>query len=138
MINMDTATGTQKSAEDIAVEILRLLHQWKPNQSQILTASQNAIVPVESAPGVVAYDCRLDQMTGLVPLAKAAAPIIDATAPAAVVLTSTTAGAAITYSLDGDYPSVPYAAPFDGSGQFIRAVASAAGLAASNISEKQL
>lgn len=138
MINMDAATGTKKSAEDIATEILRLLHQWKPNQSQILTAASNAIVPVEAAPGVVAYDCRLDQMTGLVPLAKAAAPVIDATVPAAVVLTSTTIGATFVYSIDGSYPSLPYAGPFNGAGFFVRAVALGPGLAASNISEKQL
>jgi hypothetical protein len=138
IVNMDSARGTQKSAEDVACEVLRLLHQWKPNPSQILTAAANAIVPVEAAPGVVAYDCRLDQMTGLVPLVKAAAPVIDATTPTAVALTSATPGAAILYSLAGEYPATPYAAPFDGTGLLVRAVASAPGLAASNISEKQL
>jgi len=138
IVNMDPATGTLKSAEDIATEVLRLLHQWKPNPSQILTASANAIVPVEGAPGIVAYDCRLDQMTGLVPLAKAAAPVIDGTDPGAVVLTSTTPGATFVYSLDGSYPSVAYAAPFNGLASLVRAVAVAGGMAASNISEKQL
>lgn len=138
MINMDPANGTLKSAEDIATEVLRLLHQWKPNPSQILTASANAIVPVEAAPGVVAYDCRLDQMTGLVPLAKAATPVIDATAPAAVVLTSSSVGATFVYSIDGSYPSLPYVGPFNGVGSLVRAVAMAGGVSASNISEKQL
>jgi hypothetical protein len=138
MVNMDLATGTLKSAEEIATEVLRLLHQWKPNPSQILTAAQNAIIPVEVDSNTVAYECRLEQMTGLIPLAKAAAPVIDVGSPTAVVMTSTSPSATILYSLDGSYPSIEFTGPFDGTGAQIRALAQSAGLADSNISEKQL
>lgn len=142
LVNMG-ATGTLKSAESIALEVLRLLHHFRSG-GQVWYADQSALTPnLEFAPKVT-YDVTLRRKLVLGTRAKSTMPMLtpDAGAAPQSVTIEAAPGAAIYYSLDGSYPapgaegSALYAAPVDvAAAATLRAVAYEAGKAASNVVE---
>jgi hypothetical protein len=109
MVNMDTANGSLKPAEEIALEVLQQFHQWKPNPAFILVAGSPAIAPQADDDNRVTYDCIFTQLTGLAKPVKAAAPtLVNALG---FVTITTAVGDSAYYSLDGSYPSTLYSVP---------------------------
>ncbi len=102
-LNMSPA-GTRKSAEEIALYALGLLHQCSLNGRQVLTAEAHTLTPsLDFAPRLT-YDLRLRQLGALPQPVRCAAPVIALSGDTAT-LTCATAGAAIYYTTDGSYPS---------------------------------
>jgi len=135
MVNMSSARGTLKPAEEISLEVLQQLHHFKPNPSFILVAGQPAIVPVTDAPDLVIYDVTLTQLTGLEKPLKAAAPVITQSLGTMVITVGVSESA--LYSLNGSYPSSPYTVPVVvTAGTQARALALRTGYQSSDISTK--
>lgn len=112
MVNMDTANGSMKPAEEIALEVLQQFHQWKPNPSFILVAGSPAITPQADEDNRVTYDCIFTQLTGLAKPLKAAAPTLIVTIPLlGLVEIVPGANQTASYSIDGSYPTEPYTVP---------------------------
>lgn len=137
------AQGTLKSAESIALEVLRLLHHFRSG-GQVWYADNQALTPnLEFAPKVT-YDVTFRRKLVLGTRPKAAMPMLtpeDGAAPQTVTIEAA-AGAAIYYTLDGSYPapgapgSTLYTAPVEvAAATIVRAVAYETGKAASNCAE---
>jgi hypothetical protein len=134
MVNMDTANGSLKPAEEIALEVLQQFHQWKPNPSFILVAGSPAITPQADEDNRVTYDCIFTQLTGLAKPIKAAAPVITQSLGFGTV--TVPVGDSAYYSLDGSYPTTLYTAPFAViSGQLVRSFARRANAQDSDLSQ---
>lgn len=138
----DGSTGTKLDVEAIAIELLQLFDQTTLGYGSVLQSGQDALVPNDSFDGLVGYQVNLGLPLGLVKKERVAVPTISATAttaPATVTLTCATAGAAIRYSVDDSYPTLPYTAPFvQSTAATIRAAAEKAGLQQSNIRQLTL
>lgn len=137
------AKGTLKSAEQIAIEVARLLHLFQSG-GQVWRADTGALTPsLEFAPKIT-YDVNFRRRLPLAPRTKAALPLITPDEGATPVEASIAAapGAAIYYTLDGSLPapgaagSTLYSAPVAvASAALLRAVAYETGKAASNVAE---
>lgn len=137
------ATGTLKSAEQIAIEVARLLHLFQTG-GQVWRSATAALTPnLEFAPKIT-YDVNFRRRLPLAARAKSALPLITPDAGAAPVEVAIEAapGAAIYYTLDGSLPapgaagSTLYAGPVAvGAAALLRAVAYEATKAASNVAE---
>lgn len=140
-LNM-SAIGTGKSCEEIAIEVLRLLHGVNLSglrgvrQRQYLTASRPALTPNLQFDPLITYDAQLEVEHQLTPVRRADAPRIGIAGATVTIL----GGSSIYYTLDGSYPwsgnpaAALYAGPFSAPppGTTIRAVAYRAGLSASD------
>lgn len=138
--NMNTSgVGTGSSAEEIAMNVLQLLHQWSPGKGAILTANGQAIRPADEGDGKVAYDVILSRNAGNDPVSRAVAPTIS---NAGGTITLTVPTGSIYYTTDGSYPSSSdtlYSTPFAPAAQsLVRCVTYRSGFQPSNISELQL
>jgi len=118
LLNMG-ADGTQKSAEDIGLEVLQAIHHFIPHGiSQMLIADKDALTPSLEFPPKITYDAKFATFHALPRPAKVATPEINGSIPSAVVITCATAAATIYYTLDGSYPrngnpaAVLYSVPF--------------------------
>lgn len=138
-INMSSA-GTGKSAEDLALKILNLIHHtFFQDLGTTVIADANALEALAEDHGRIGYDVQFRCPIGLSRPTKCAIPQITGTA-AAVTITSATASASIYYTTDGTYPwsgndtAHLYSAPFAvTSGQTVRAVATKTNYTASDL-----
>jgi hypothetical protein len=132
------AQGTLKSAESIALEVLRLLHHFRSG-GQTWYADNQALTPnLEFAPKVT-YDVTFRRKLALSTRAKSTAPLLTPGGDYIVVIQAA-AGAAIYYTVDGSYPAPGAAGSTLYSGPVnllppatLRAVAYETGKAASNV-----
>ncbi len=140
VINMG-ATGTGKSAEDVALAVIGALHQCVM-ENLVITAAKDVLKPQPDGllSGKVVYDCLFSRRLPLAPKAKTAQVAITASGvlpDIGVALACATEGAAIYYTTDGSYPTpaagIPYA-PFTVTAACkVRAAAYLAGLSGSNL-----
>lgn len=123
VLNMGVS-GTHKSAEEIALEVCRALHQWCPNGvcSQ-LVCTRDAVKWNERYvdQGLWTYDVEVEATFSIEPPRQVTPPLIaiDGEWPqATATITCATDGATILYTLDGSLPyelnphAVTYAGPF--------------------------
>jgi hypothetical protein len=118
-LNRD-AGGTNKSAEEIALRVLHLLHHFTAlGRVGTLYAAKNAATPFAELDGIVGYDCQLSTMAGLPFADKVQTPgiaVAGVLPDVSVTITCGTAGASVFYTLDESYPRNPgatlYTAPF--------------------------
>lgn len=142
MENMNAATGTLAPAEEVCLEVLQLIHQFKPNRSFTLVAASPAMVPTDDGGAMrIVYDVRFEQLTGLARPVKCAIPEIvrGASGFPTTVTVNTTGGASARYSLDGSYPTLVYASPLDiASACTFRALSSLAGSQESDVVDLEI
>jgi hypothetical protein len=119
-LNMNASTGTLRSAEEIAIRALGLLHLWRIVNIGTIYSSTEAIRKSTAEAGIVAYDVSMRIQLGYDTLAATGNPVISGTSTA-VTLTNASgfSGSTIYYSKDGEsYPgpdqenSFTYSAPF--------------------------
>jgi hypothetical protein len=149
IVNMG-ATGTQKTAEEVATTILTELHQLRIGEVGTLVAGGNyqgagAITPrldPDDTSGQVIYDVKLELRVSAAPPARVGHVSISGTA-GSVTLSTPTGGATIYYTTNGTFPSSDntaatlYAAPFAvPSGTTIEAAAYKTGLSQSQVNAK--
>ncbi len=139
IINMGPK-GTQKSAEEIALKVLSLLHHFNPGKGNVIVAAADALTPSSAADPKITIDVKFIQTSGVQPEVKVVTPQLTsapAVSPAVgvdVTITCATDGASLFYSIDGSYPSLPYTAPVNvAASAIVRAVASKSGLQQSDI-----
>jgi hypothetical protein len=143
---MEASSGTLRSAEQIALDVLHALHHFDPGTSgSPLYADKKAIEPNTDFPGKIVYDCFIRTRLGLDPAAKVAPVKIDVypiAAPATVGMSCATPGAEIRYTLDGSYPgptATLYTAPFtQATAATVRAAAYLAGKQGSDINQIEI
>lgn len=148
LINMG-ASGTQLSAEQIAINILSALHQWDTGSSgSPLYADKKAGEPNNEYPGKVVYDCMIKTKHGIDPEIKVEPVSIawnSALPEARVTMSCIRPGAAIWYTLDGSFPSsgntsaTLYQGSFNlASAATVRAAAYLAGMHGSDITQLEI
>lgn len=146
LVNMGAANGTLKSAEDIALNVLNLLHHFVIGDfGMALVATGEALRSLGiDDNGRIAYDCFLTMKLGLSKPNKVITPAISGTA-GAVIISTLTPGATILYTTDGTYPwsgnagVLTYSAPFSvASGTVVRSVATKTALQASDLAAKTM
>lgn len=111
--------GAMLTAEETARAVRRTLHQFAIEGKLLLYQDKHAIVPLKdlSYPGCLGYRVNLRGRMAESPHSKCVVPSI-AEAGGFVTLTTTDAGAAIYYTVDGSFPgpsntaALTYAAPF--------------------------
>lgn len=127
--------GTQKSAEDIADNVVRLLHLFNPGKGNVVYGAPDLMTPTAEFDPRVTIDCRFLQQ-GAMGGREKVQPVTLTAAGYQVTLTTATSGASLYYSTDGAYPATLYTAPFTvAAGTTVRAVATKTGLDASNVRE---
>lgn len=136
-LNM-SGDGTGKSAENIALVALSLLHQFS-NGFNTLLAAREALTPSLEFEPRITYDVNFEMRVSRGQIERVS-PVTISFAGGQVSLLSNTSGASIYYTLDGSFPgpdktlySAPFAAP--ASGTLVRTAAYKTGLAGSNVSE---
>lgn len=116
IINMGTG-GTGKSAEELALRVMQLGHQFYAGAGATLYGKDIAPLPATDGTTTLGLDVTFSLKSGAAAYAKAAAPLIAAsqpTAPATITLT-VPPGATCFYTTDGSYPTAAataYTAPF--------------------------
>ena len=115
-INQDPNTGTNIAAAELAEKICALLHHFQPDSATGPVVAQKPAIALANDPNHLSYDCHFRTSGGLTAaLPQVAEPGIAANS-GVYALSSTTAGAAIFYTLDGSNPSprngTLYTAPF--------------------------
>lgn len=127
--------GTQKSAEDIADNVVRLLHLFNPGKGNVVHGAPDLMTPSAEFEPRVTIDCRFLQKAAMGGTEKVQ-PVTLTAAGYEITLTTATSSATLYYSTDGSYPTTLYSAPFTvAPGTTIRAVGTKSGLDASNVRE---
>jgi hypothetical protein len=134
------ASGTQKSAEDIALKVLAALHHFHlEGVCQVLTAAKDAITPSREFLPKLTYDVTVRASLPQEEPPRVLLPEISEAAMQ-VTLTPITPGSAIYYTLDGSFPwsgnsnAVLYSTPFTvQSGAQVRWAAYKAGMHGSDV-----
>lgn len=117
LLNMSAASGTLQSAEEVAMRIVEIGHQFFMRDTAEFIAGKQALEPAEFEKGHIAYRVRFSFLHAPTPAARVAVPAI-AEAAGTLTLTCATAGAAIFYTTDDSFPglgnsrAVPYTDPF--------------------------
>lgn len=120
VINMGP-TGTGKSAEEVALNLLSLCHHFNPGNGSTVVAANDAVTPSDAFDPKITLDVKFTIESGLAPCAKVSAPTIAPKSGAhsqLVTMTCATPGAVIRYTIDGSSPvsanpaAVIYTAPF--------------------------
>lgn len=141
-------SGTQRSAEEVADQVLSLLHLFNVQNLGILFSRGDRVIePTDEVPGHVAYRVTLTMRRARSLLARTGNPIITGT-PTGVTIDNAAgfSGSAIYYTVDGQsYPgldqphSFAYSGPFQvASGATVRSVAYQAGCTGSDVVEKTI
>lgn len=100
----DGENGTGKSSEQIAANVLNLLHRYIPfHLGWVMMADRRPVRPERAQDGVVSYLVVTRMTAALGRTAKVSAPQVMQ-AGAEVSLSTASAGAALYYTLDGTYP----------------------------------
>jgi hypothetical protein len=139
IINMGTG-GTGKSAEELAMRVMQLGHQFNAGQGATLYGKDINPLPATEGTTTLGLDVTFSLKSGAAAYAKAAAPLITSTAPTTTgVITFTVPEDAICYyTVDGSYPtadSIEYEDPFTPTDPCqIRAISLIEGKQQSNIS----
>lgn len=143
LFNMNADTGTRKSAEEIALEVLQLFHLFRSGGQTWYAARDSLIPSVEFVPKVT-YDVTFLRKLVLAAPEKSRAPMFtpeEGDAPQTVTIEAG-GGAAVWYSTDGSYPtpdaegSTLYAGPVEiDTPTILRAVAYEPGKQASDVTE---
>lgn len=113
----NSALGTGKSAEAVAIKILEFLHQLLIQPLGTLYGAGTAIEPNLSFEGLVGVDVNLELKLAQSQAAKITTPIFSIFGPT-VTLAPVEVGSAIYYTLDGTFPgpgnpaAVLYTVPF--------------------------
>jgi hypothetical protein len=137
----DLVTG--KRAEDVALYIRQLLHHFAPGgEVQTLVCDTQAMNPSWVFAPKLTFDVRHYANLNSVPLDKVK-PVKIANVGGAISLSCGTAGAAIYYTINSEFPAngetgaTLYSAPFatPAAGTLIRAAASKSGSVGSNVAE---
>jgi hypothetical protein len=139
--------GTGTDAENVAVDVLQLFHQFIPyGVTQVMIAAPNAITPENAFENLVGYTVTLTTEVALRKPAKVALPTITprgGPTPASITLACATPEAVIRYTLDGSYPgsantaALTYSAPFNlATGATLRVGAEKSGLQPSDIAQE--
>lgn len=116
-INMGPS-GTGKTAEEVALYVLQMLHQFNFGNNNVLVTASDALTPSDAFDPKLTIDCKFNQYSGLQRAAKVATVLISPRSGShsqSVTMTCDTAGAAIYYTTNGDYPTdadTLYTAPF--------------------------
>lgn len=114
------ASGTGKSASQIAERVRMICHHFSTGRGNVYTFAAQDPIPMEV--GKNSYGVAFTRLGGDAPPRKVGTPVIAATAdtaPATLTITCATAGAAILYTLDGSPPfsgnpaALTYSAPVD-------------------------
>lgn len=142
VLNMDVAGGTLKSAEELAVRIVRVFQHYHPQGlAATLAAKKPTIVPVGDPMARVAYEVRFMTVEDGSDFDKVSTPALsveEGAAPQTVTITCATAEAQIYYTLDGTHPwsgnGTLYTAPVavEAAG-ILRAAAFKTGVVASDV-----
>jgi hypothetical protein len=143
LVNMGP-TGTQKSAETVALWVLQLFHHFRSG-GHIWYADTQSLTPNLDFDPKLTYDVTFRRKLPLAVPEKSAMPMLSpesGTAPQTITITAA-AGAVIWYSLDGSYPapdaeaSVLYTDPIElAAPAILRAVAYESYKQASNVVEQ--
>jgi hypothetical protein len=138
----ESATGTQKSAEQIAQRVRQLLHRFGTGAGVFSFAGME---PIAQDAGKVSYGVTFTRLARDEDLPRCGTPLIDpdeGAAPQLVTLTCATAGASLYSTTDGSYPSSAndaatlYTAPFNvATACTLRVAAEKAGMQQSNVAE---
>jgi hypothetical protein len=137
LFNLDATAGTLLPASALAERVRQLGHHFAgiPGLSYAFAGMEPAVVDAGKVSYLVSFQRRANDAS----LPRVNTPTISASqpaAPATVTLACTTPAAAITYSLDGSYPTTPYTAPFVvATTSTIRTAATATGFQQSNIAQ---
>lgn len=138
-INRDGSTGTGKSAYLIGESILQLLFEIEFNgttrgKSWPGTPSISPLGIINENQSLTGVEVMMIFHAQLLLPNKVATPTI-ANSGTLITLTCSTSGAAIKYSINGDYPTTPYTVPFatPATGNMVRAVGTLTTYAASNV-----
>lgn len=133
------ANGTGKSAEEVALQILRTLHLFQIEGVTGLRGDKGAITPNTEFENLVTYDVTLTGRMANSGLEKVAMPSIEEAA-LTVTLSCATADASIYYTTDDSFPgsgnsaAQPYGAPFAvESGTVVRWAAYKTGMIGSDV-----
>lgn len=132
--------GIQKSAEEVALQVLSVLHHFQPvGVCGALFASRNALVPSLAFEPLVTYDVKVQALFPQANPSRAAMPTITNNANT-ITLATGTAGASIYYSLDASFPwsgsGLLYTVPFViVPPKTVRAAAYKSGMQGSNVNQ---
>ena len=140
-LNMNGATGTRRSAEEVAARVLQLLQLYCV--ATIGTFFGGSLNSSEAPEGCIAYDVKMRMAYGHDVLAKTPTPAITGTHTA---VTITASSGTAYYTTDGEsFPgpdqvnSFEYSVPFAVAvGTVIRAAAYASGYTGSNVAESTI
>lgn len=137
------ATGTGKSAEQIAQRVRQLLHHFSNGHGN--TFVFDGMEPISADVGKISYGVKFIRRAGDLADSKVSPITIqatDAAAPATIALSTGTTGATIWYTTDGSYPSsendnaTEYTVPFvQSTAATIRAAAEKTGMQQSNLTQ---
>lgn len=138
--------GTQKTAEALAIEVLRLFHfaACSVPQQTFSALPSGAIIPDDTLDGLNAWEVRLALQVSPGRGLRCGTPLIDPDSgdgSAEVTLTCATSGAAIFYTTDGSYPSSQneaarkYLVPFAPGAVTLRAAAELDGYQQSSVAQ---
>lgn len=144
-----SSIGTGKTAEEIALELLRLFHFCAATvPTQVYSAlPAGAVLPDDSFEGINAWATRVQMFADLGRPDRCGVPLIspdEGAAPQTITLTCATPGASIYYTVDGDsFPSSAntpaatlYTVPFQlAAAATVRATAQKSGMQQSGMAE---
>lgn len=136
-------TGTAKTAEEVGLYVMQMLHQANFGNGNVLVAADEAMTPSDAYDPKLTIDCKFRMESGLAQAAQVATVLVaprSGSHSQSVTMTCATVGASIYYTTNGDYPTAAsgtiYSAPFTPAAACtIRAVAVLSGYMQSNISQ---
>lgn len=103
LYSMMATTGTLLQAEETALRVLEIGHRFFLRDVAEFNAAKNAVEPVESEKGLVAYRVTFGFRHAATPAARVEVPVVSDTG-GLVTLTCATAEADIYYTTDDSFP----------------------------------
>ena len=131
----DGADGAGIAAEEVLENAMLLLQRWAPIPGKVCTIGEFYKVPLKDEPELRAFEFTLNGRDAGKGLERVAVPTVTPSGPI-ITLACATSGAAIRFTLDGTLPTPTngtlYSVPFDSDNATVRAIATKAGMAASD------